>query len=265
MKKTQSYIYRVNTAILSSADNLAANLVILIGVYIVAELHNYQALADFALVAGVPYGLHYLTPLMLGVFVLAVYWSLIAYKAKGYATWPLWAVVWLFVIASATLNIMHYGTRPDQIAMSLLGPSLILFGGWLAKDIVSRQVKEERLIRTVESLNQDAHDARQELHKIQEEAAQAKTEKTAIAVSIEASRAELDSIKAEIEQQREELKHSIKTTSLVPDDLREAIQVDALLAAGLTQSQAANIVGIHRNTAAARLSLVNGSGLHKGD
>lgn len=260
-QKPQSWVTRLNQAILDSADNLPAALVILIAVYIIAEAHNYIALRDFAYHAGTPWALSYLTPVMLGAFILVIYWVLVAYKAKGYNTTVPWLIIWLFVIGSTVLNIMHFGVSPAGVSMSILSPALILFGGYLAKDVVTKQVKESRIIRTVETLNQDAQQAQAELHNIQTELAQATAERDARKAALEQIKAGLEGEIEQLRVQRAAVESAIDSVSVVPENIRQAIQIDALMAAGLSQTEAARLVGIHRNTAGNRLDLCNGSGL----
>lgn len=259
---------RLNNAIVQSADNLAAALVILLGVYLLAELHNYTALVDFAQLAGVHWILSYTTPVMLGVFVLVIYWVLIAYKAKGYKTFAPWVIVWLFVLGSVALNLLHYGLHPAGIAMSILAPALILFGGYLAKDIVSKQVSELHLIKGIEMLKADeqaaqqaAQTARETCTKIEQVIAQLTADFEAQKAAIRARIEDLEAEEQAAIVQRDQAKLSIDGVDSVPEDVRQAIQLDALIAAGMSKTAAAKLCNIGRNTVNARLEMVNGSGL----
>lgn len=262
--KNKPWIERLNDTILASADNLPAALAILIGVYVVAEAHNYAALRDFAAESGVPWALSYTTPIMLGAFVFVIYWILVAYKAKGYNTALPWLIVIAFVSGSAWLNILHFGRDLNHITMALLSPLLILFGGWLAKDVVSKQVAEQRTLRSLKMLKAEAQTARSELQKIQEDHAQAvataEAEKAALQAKINDLRADVE----QLSEQRRQAKLSIGGVGDVPETIREAIQSDALVAAGFTQDEVADLIGRSRNTVANRLKMINGAGLRGG-
>ncbi|MCB0209372.1 MAG: DUF2637 domain-containing protein, partial [Anaerolineae bacterium] len=131
-------IKKLNDLVIQSADNLPAALLLLIMVYVMGELHNYTAMRVFAEEAGVPWLLSYLTPIMVGVFILVIYWILVAYKAQGFNTALPWLVIIIFVTASFWLNILHFCTdddgfeiAADGLAIAALPPALIFFGGWL--------------------------------------------------------------------------------------------------------------------------------------
>ncbi|MCB0214668.1 MAG: DUF2637 domain-containing protein [Anaerolineae bacterium] len=255
-------IKRLNDLVIQSADNLPAALFLLILVYVMGELHNYTAMRDFAQAAGVPWLLSYLTPVMVGVFILVIYWILVAYKAQGFNTVLPWLVIIVFIAASFWLNLLHFGTAADGVAIAALPPALIFFGGWLAKDIIGKQVSRNRVIQTLKDLLNDAQAARAELHKLTAEIAEQKAAQDAQQKELLAQREALENEINALRTQREAF--SMATIDDVPAELVQAIQADALMAAGMNKAEGAKFLGIHRNTFSARLDLVNGTSLCKG-
>lgn len=255
-------IKRLNDLVIQSADNLPAALFLLIVVYVMGELHNYTAMRDFAQAAGVPWLLSWLTPVMVGVFVFVIYWILVAYKAQGFNTVLPWLVIIIFVAASFWLNLLHFGATAAGMAIAALPPALIFFGGWLAKDIIGKQVSRNRAIKTLKDLLARAEETRAELHKLTAEFAGQKATYDAQQKQHLAQRTALESEINALRTQKEVI--SMVTIDDVPPELVQAIQADALVAAGMNKAEGAKFLGIHRNTFSARLDLVNGTSLCKG-
>lgn len=258
-------IKKLNDLVIQSADNLGAALFLLIVVYFLGELHNYTAMRDFAQMAGVPWLLSYLTPVMVGVFILVIYWILVAYKAQGYNTVLPWIVITIFIIGSFWLNLLHFGNTSAGVTIAALSPALIFFGGWLAKDIIGKQMHKSRTIQTLKDLLNDAQKARAELCKVNDDLAQQKE-------VYDAQQKEMNAQRELMNAQQQELKDALQATTgrintlsidTMPDELVQAIQADALMAAGLSKGKGAELLNMHRNTFNARLGMVNGSSLCK--
>ena len=275
--------------ICKTEDRVILSLIVV--VFLLAAGHNYDALRHFAYESGVAYPLSFATPILIDAFIAAAVWVSLRNRRYGESTRLAWLIVLLFTVASIALNVMHYPWIPGGIAMAILVPIVILLSAELAKGIVESQRnrntaatatatmvhKAQQLTAEIEA--QTASLAQLEAQKAQQQA-QLEAQKAQAQTQLEAQKAqwlaqfseqkaqleaELTATKTTLEAQIAEAQARLEQAQNGQIDpiIAESYQIDGLLAAGLTQRQAAEIAGVSEGTLRNRLRNLNGHSLHK--
>ncbi len=227
-------------AIFKTEDRAITSLIML--VFVLAAAHNYDALRHFAAASGVASGLSFTTPILIDTFIGAAVWVSLRNKRYGERARLAWAIVILFTLASVWINLMHYPLIPGGITLAILVPVVVFLSAELAKGLVeSQRIRSGQTTATAQ---------------LAEQAAQ-----LAATIAAEtASLAQLKQRKAQLEAQVAQHLEEARTVTADPFT-REMYQIDGLLAAGKTQKEAAQMVGISESTLRNRIKNLNGDSL----
>lgn len=257
-------INRINAAILRAGDNVSASLLLIIIAYAGIELLNFRAIAEFITSAG--YGTlgGYVGATVFSILLFALFWLLIAYRSKGYSTSLLWVSLIASVLAIAALNYYH-ARNAAGVVLAVVFAVVSLLAGLVSKTTIGNQLAELDTAQTIQKLRDDQSRLRAETvqasgeldvirETINREKKALEQQKTAVQVEIDQLRVTLRQLKNDLVQA--EIEHQQPS-----EEWTQALQLDALLAAGRTQVEAAELVGVSVSTARRRLELVNGSGL----
>jgi transposase len=264
--------------ICKTEDRVILSLIVL--VFLLAAGHNYDALRHFAYESGVAYPLSFATPILIDTFIAAAVWVSLRNRRYGESTRLAWLIVLLFTVASIALNVMHYPWIPGGIAMAILVPIVILLSAELAKGIVESQRNRSGAATATAEM---AHKAQQLTAKIEAQTAslaQLEAQKAQAQAQLEAQKAQwlaqFSEQKAQLEAKLTTIKIDLKAqiaeaqarleqaqNGQIDPIIAESYQIDGLLAAGLTQRQAAEIAGVSEGTLRNRLKNLNGHSLHK--
>lgn len=259
-------IKRINAAILRAGDNVSASLLLIIIAYAGIELLNFSAIAEFIESAGYGKVGGYVGATVFSILLFALFWLLIAYRSKGYHTGLLWVSLIASVLAIAALNYYH-AENAAGVVLAVIFAVVSLLAGLVSKTTIGNQLAELDAAQTLQKLRDD-------LSRLRAETVQASVEldatretisreKTALARQKTAVEADIEQLQVTLRQLKDDIAQAELEQQQPGEEWRQALQLDALIAAGRTQIEAARWVGVSVSTARRRLELVNGSGLRQ--
>ncbi|MCG3208366.1 MAG: hypothetical protein FOGNACKC_01970 [Anaerolineae bacterium] len=246
-------------------------------VFIIAAALNYSALRHFAYnKAEVNYYLSFGVPVLIDTFIAVAALIALTNKEKGESTRLAKTIVVVFTMASIYLNALHYPSTIYGVSMATLVPMVVFLSIELALQQMEINHRRNELILTRKKLNEQVQKIRADLDKIQADQIQLSNEQDSI---IAAKRADIALINDEIRQRYEQLeavrlelaqaKAALKTAGncVIDWHCKEAnlLRLDGMLAAGVTFTEAAQILNIAPNTARNWAKNLNGDSLSKGE
>ena len=238
-------------------------------IFLIAAAFNYDALRHFALdQVGVNEYLSYLFPLLVDVLIaIAVYITLIN-KEQGETTGLAWSVVVAFTVGSIYLNILHYPKTVAGYTMAAFVPLVVFVASELGKqqmEIRARRGSVTLTIKNLLAMVKELEGKTVEIEANHQQLHETKTQQIrALEAQIAEKQAELQAIDDSIKQAKSTLKEAENLPKKLDARAIKAIQFDALISTGMTQMDAANLLGHTPKTLKGYVDeYVNGNSLSK--
>lgn len=217
-------------------------------IFLIAAAFNYDALRHFALdqVGVFPY-LSYLFPFLVDVLIAIAVYITLTNKEQGETTGLAWSVVIAFTAGSIYLNYLHYPKTISGYTMAAFVPVVVFVASELSKQQMEIRARRSSVILTAEKLRAMVRDLTNETVKIEAGNRQLEQANREQIRAMETQQAELQAELQTLNDSIKQAKSTLKDIENLPTKLDhravKAIQFDALIYTGMTQAQAADLLG----------------------
>lgn len=238
-------------------------------IFIIAAAFNYDALRHFALdQVKVNNYLSYLFPLLVDVLIAIAVYITLTNKEQGESTGLAWSVVIVFTAGSIYLNYLHYPKTLAGYTMSAFVPVVVFVASELSKQQMEIRARRSSVILTLGKLREKVKDLTAETVKIEADNRQLQAAKTQEIRTLETQITEMQTELQTLDDVIKQAKSTLKEVETLPTKLDhravKAIQFDALIYMGMTQAQAADLLGHTPKTLKSYADeFVNGDSLSK--
>ncbi len=210
---------------------------------------SFVALYELATANGVPARLGWIWPLIVDVsMVIYTAAILVAQLQRRGAKLPVALTIFYGVVTIAG-NILHAPHTALGWFVASLPPLSLIFGSEMLRAMAHHNITHRAAVQTVAELQRQAQKIEESLVK---QSANFETQERN-------KRAVLAQLEAQIEQTQSQLE-AAQNAPIDPKE-RQLWQLDGLLAAGLSQRAAAEVVGISESTLRNRIKNLNGDSL----
>lgn len=238
-------------------------------IFLIAASLNYDALRHFAYdQVQVNYYLSFFVPLLVDVLIATAVYITLINKEQGEKSGLAWSVVIVFTIGSIYLNFLHYPKTIPGYTMAAFVPVVVFVASELSKQQMEIRARRSSVILTAEKLRAMVKELTTETAKIEADNRQLEQMKQEQIRALETHQAELQADLQSLDDAIKQAKSTLKEVENLPTKLDhraiKAIQFDALTYAGMTQTQAADLLGHTPKTLKSYVDeYVNGDGLSK--
>lgn len=254
---------------------------------------SYAALVDLAAANGVPGQLSYIWPLIVDVSVIVFTAAILVAQLQRRRAGIVIALTVFYAIVTIAGNVLHAPPTALGWFVAALPPLSLIFATEALRAMAHHHIALNNAQKNLPELEQAAQQLRSETaqaraqfeqdernaratiaqleEKIARQSAQLESQKAQRIAQLEADIAQRTAqLEAQFEQQSAQLSTDIAQLEAqreaaqngeIDPVLREMYQIDGLLAAGLSQSKAAQIVGISASTLRNRIKNLNGDSL----
>lgn len=238
-------------------------------IFLIAASLNYDALRHFAYdQAEVNYYLSFFVPLLVDVLIATAVYITLINEESGEKPGLAWSVVIAFTCGSIYLNYLHYPKTVPGYTMSAFIPLVVFVASELSKQQMQIRARRDSVIITLEKLREKVKTLTAETVKIEADNRQLQEAKAQENRALETQKAELQAELQALDDAIKQARSTLKDIEILPTKLDpraiKAIQFDALTYAGMTQAQAADLLGHTPKTLKSYVDeYVNGDGLSK--